>query len=279
MDSDTNNETIESIESKRRDAHCCLCGAEGFDIALTDGRVLHTGCHENLTEIDAFLIRLTALQNESQSFIGLMSQLFGARNFQNELQALRSKDPRKRLHKPKREDYSDLIAVQRSLVDLYDYWPDYPPDWEERRDKAKEKSNFGCVACGSRSWPHVHHTFSLQRGGSNLPDNLEVLCSDCHSKEHKFDFSSGESRDIKGYGDKPLLIEEAIKKGKKISFRYRKFDEKKSTKRVIKPRGFKQVESRGKYKFSLCVQGHCDLRQANRVFALRRMSKLRILEK
>ena len=120
---------------------------------------------------------------------------------------------------------------------------------------------------------------SLWGGGSNLPENLEVLCSDCHSKEHKFNFKSGESRDIKGYGDKPLLIEEAIKKGKKISFRYRKFDERKSKTRAIKPESFKQVEATGKNKFSLCVQGHWDLRQANRVFALRRMSKLRIVDK
>jgi hypothetical protein len=213
-----------------------------------------------------------------QSFIGSISQFFGARDFQKELQALMLKDPRQILEQKRREANFDLMGVQRSLADLYNYWPDYPPDWDERRDRAKEKSDYECVTCGSTKWLHVHHKFSLQRGGSNLPENLEVLCSDCHGKEHNFDFKSGGRRNIKSYGDKQKLIDEAIEKDKKISFLYRKFDEKRSHKRVIKPRGYKQVESRGKDKFSLCVQGHCDLRQANRVFALRRMSKLRIMD-
>lgn len=294
MDSDINNEAPESIESKRREAHCCLCGAEGFDIALTDGRVLHTECYEKLKEkesdlhsqvdacsyqIDTFSHQFRVVQEESQSLIGSISQFFGARDFQKELQALMLKDPRQTLEKKKREANFDLMGVQRSLVDLYNYWPDYPPDWEERRDRAKSASRNECVACGSEKWLHVHHKFSLQRGGSNLPDNLEVLCSDCHGKEHKFDFKSGDSRNIKGYGYKQKLIDEAIEKDKKISFLYRKFDEERSHKRVIKPKGYKQVESRGRGKFSLCIKGHCDLRQANRVFALRRMSKLRIVDK
>ena len=294
MDSDINNETPESIESKRREAHCCLCGAEGFDIVMTDGRVLHTDCYETLKEkesdlhnqvdacsyqIDTFSHQFRVVQEESQSFIGSISQFFGARDFQKELQALMLKDPRQTLEKKKREANFDLMGVQRSLVDLYNYWPDYPPDWEERRDRAKSSSRHECVACGSEKWLHVHHKFSLQRGGSNLPDNLEVLCSDCHGKEHNFDFKSGESRDIKGYGDKKSLIKEAMSKGRKISFLYRKFGEDQSNKRTILPKDFVQIESRDKTRFNLCIKGHCDLRHADRIFNLRKMSKLRVLEK
>lgn len=39
MDSDINKKAMELPEFTRREVHCCLCGAEGFDIALTDGRV------------------------------------------------------------------------------------------------------------------------------------------------------------------------------------------------------------------------------------------------
>ena len=53
-------------------------------------------------------------------------------------------------------------------------------------------------------------------------------------------------------------------------------DEKKSNTRTIRPMGFKQVSARGGTKISLCVHGHCDLRDEARVFALKRMSKLRI---
>ena len=85
VDSDINNETTQSIEFERRDAHCCLCGAEGFDIALTDGRVLHAECYEKLKEkesdlhsqvnacsyqIDTFSRQFRVVQEESQSFVG-----------------------------------------------------------------------------------------------------------------------------------------------------------------------------------------------------------------
>jgi len=293
MDSDINKKATELPEFTRREVHCCLCGAEGFDITLTDGRVLHDECYENLRDkesdlngqvdacshqIDTFSREFSAVQEESQSFIGSISQFFGARDFQKELQALMLKDPRQTLEKKKREANFDLMGVKRSLFDLYNYWPDYPPDWEERRERAKTASKHECTACGSERWLHVHHRFSLQRGGSNLPENLEVLCSYCHGKEHNFDFKSGESRDIKGYGDKKSLIKEAVSEGRKISFLYRKFGEDQSYKRTILPKDFVQIESRDKTRFNLCIKGHCDLRHADRIFNLRRMSKLRILE-
>jgi hypothetical protein len=82
MHSDDNKQATESIESKRQDAHCCLCEAEGFHIALTDGRVIHDGCYEKLKgkesdlqsrgdvcsyQINTFSNELSALQEERHS--------------------------------------------------------------------------------------------------------------------------------------------------------------------------------------------------------------------
>lgn len=68
--------------------------------------------------------------------------------------------------------------------DVYDWWPDYPPDWDHRRSKVRYRDNRRCVICGShgsRSHPlHTHHVKALGLGGSNRLSNLVTLCEDCH---------------------------------------------------------------------------------------------------
>jgi len=82
----------------------------------------------------------------------------------------------------------------------------YPIDWERRRALAFTNSEGHCSLCGSYleaklccepekiwSYPqdchllsgaHVHHKRSINSGGDHSLGNLELLCTDCHSKKH-----------------------------------------------------------------------------------------------
>ncbi len=55
------------------------------------------------------------------------------------------------------------------------------------------RSGGGCECCGQRGVLHVHHVRPLSRGGTNESENLCLLCSACHSREHAGDFQSGSS--------------------------------------------------------------------------------------
>ena len=284
---------MDDSELKSQSAECILCGDGSFDIALTDVRVLHALCHDKVAEDETGLLlriekidnlkleyeaTLRSLKRERASFTGLLGGFFRSRNFDAEIAELIANDPRERLHQEKQDTRKSVQTVRRKLADLYDFWPDYPPDWEERREAALDHYKHSCAECGVSRNLQIHHRYSLQRGGSNKADNLEVLCIDCHGREHRVDFREGRgSKTISEFGDKQRLIQEAIKKNRRLNFSYRKYEEKKNHKRTIRPVGFKQFPSNDGKRMSLCVHGHCELRNDTRVFALKRMSKLKML--
>lgn len=47
-----------------------------------------------------------------------------------------------------------------------------------------ERDNFTCRKCGCYTNAPPHHRIKLSQGGSDILDNLETLCLDCHAKEH-----------------------------------------------------------------------------------------------
>lgn len=91
----------------------------------------------------------------------------------------------------KTKDQKELQRSKNLLKSIYDYWPSYPPDWTERKEKIKSEGNL-CSRCGKtktrkyRKYPlEVHHTISISNGGSHLESNLELICKSCHKKEHE----------------------------------------------------------------------------------------------
>jgi hypothetical protein len=48
-----------------------------------------------------------------------------------------------------------------------------------------------CECCSQRGLLHIHHIRPLSRGGTNELENLRLLCSNCHSREHDQDFKPG----------------------------------------------------------------------------------------
>jgi len=66
----------------------------------------------------------------------------------------------------------------------------YEPDFKNpkaKKDKGTMKSLHAkgglCVICGSRN-VELHHVRFRSQGGSDVPENLVMLCSDCHLMIH-----------------------------------------------------------------------------------------------
>ncbi|MBN8411129.1 WYL domain-containing protein [Halomonas litopenaei] len=69
----------------------------------------------------------------------------------------------------------------------------------------------------------------------------------------------------------------AIDKNKKIQFGYRKTTDKGYKQRIIRPVMLEKVDHDRDFGATLCVRGYCELRKAERIFALKRMRGLRLI--
>ena len=178
----------------------------------------------------------------------------------------------------------ESLKVQALRKKLFDYWPSYPPDWEERRQKVLDKAKYKCQECKTDMVLnlHVHHIKHLGRGGSNKISNLMALCEGCHENKHggrsfKYDdtYSSPPT-----YPERIDTINKAIKSKKNITFSYYKVKQKKWMKRRVMPDELtKEIWIDGKTKFmldNLYLVGHCHLRDDKRTFRLDRMKGLKI---
>jgi|GEM_PF-5227047 len=75
-------------------------------------------------------------------------------------------------------DHRATSTYRAALHRVYDHWPDFPPDWAIRR-QGKIVDSPQCNFCDGRNNLELAHKTSLQRGGSNLPNNLELICRPC----------------------------------------------------------------------------------------------------
>lgn len=165
---------------------------------------------------------------------------------------------------------SKQIEVVRGKVRaLYDFWPTYPPDWEERRDSVVRAAGFRCRKCHAyNQFLHAHHKLPIAKGGDHRLQNLEPLCKECHEKRHgSRSFGAKKVAEPSAYSETLAFLEEAISARRTVRFQYQKRDGERSV-RTIDPQGFKTVEH------TLCVFGFCHLRRAERTFAIRRMTQL-----
>lgn len=59
--------------------------------------------------------------------------------------------------------------------------------WQETRSAAIAGAGNTCQQCGKKAgktiWLEVHH-LTYERIGEELPEDLRVLCHNCHRKEH-----------------------------------------------------------------------------------------------
>lgn len=173
---------------------------------------------------------------------------------------------------------SALSEIKARLTSIYDYFLSYPPDWDERKNKVIIRDGDNCSGC--RGWRnlHLHHMTPLSRGGNNATTNLKLLCENCHSNEHGGrDFTGDFSNLETAFSKRVSNIRFAIEQGKRVGFGYKKPGEKGYKKRRIRPIELTNIAHHRDNGSTLCVLGFCELRQANRNFALKRMKGLKIV--
>lgn len=59
------------------------------------------------------------------------------------------------------------------------------PRWQRARTRALQQARHRCARCRSRTNLEVHHKQPVASGGAHYDQtNLQVLCHDCHKKQH-----------------------------------------------------------------------------------------------
>jgi hypothetical protein len=267
---------------------CCICSTDvAIDGVLVDGSVFHTRCHESLKQSAANIkAREQALLAELQkplSFFESLSSIFFASR-QAELLATKNRIIAQ-IHSA-REDH---VTAVTKLTRLYDLWPSYPPDWEERRRQVSARDHYSCSQCGVSGRLHLHHIRALSQGGTNKLDNIALLCENCHSAAHggrEFRYEKRNVEELTTIEKKIAILNEAISQRRNVHFRYKKPDGT-ITSRTVTPREMRKlsvselrallgrpanIEKEG----TLCLFGHCHLRRAKRTFAVHRMQRIEI---
>lgn len=82
----------------------------------------------------------------------------------------------------------DLVQVERAKESRRKSYRDYlrSPEWRERATAAKETAGWKCQICnkpGNYSSLNAHHR-TYDRVRNELPEDLIVLCGDCHDVFH-----------------------------------------------------------------------------------------------
>jgi 5-methylcytosine-specific restriction endonuclease McrA len=83
-------------------------------------------------------------------------------------------------------------------------------EWTRLRSAALRNAGYVCSNCGEPDYLHVHHIKPLSLGGQNALDNLRVLCADCHSEAHGFEFT-GSGRTDPEYGSRANIRDPKVK--------------------------------------------------------------------
>ena len=265
---------------------CELCSQLALDgIALSNGKMIHESCLESLhvkeqeikSEINAQHEKMSRLRRKIDRHKGLVFRvvsIFSKPNadiadVEREITIIE-----KDIEKLSRV----LVPLQASAAQIYDYLLTYPPDWEERRKQVVERDSDQCSKCGNRNYLHLHHIKPLSKGGNNKIINLRLLCENCHSKEHGGrDFSGEFNNSETAFLKRIANIRYAIENGRKIKFGYKKPTDKGHKQRVVNPDELTNIPHVRDSGSTLCVRGYCELRKAERTFALKRMRGLKVI--
>jgi len=86
-------------------------------------------------------------------------------------------------------DHETFFPFEPEFTDITAPSSGYPKNWRKISKMAKEKENYTCEECGvdcdknreTRRFIHCHHIDGVKT--NNKPENLQVLCTECHSKQ------------------------------------------------------------------------------------------------
>ena len=82
------------------------------------------------------------------------------------------------------ENYSRGIYISAAITKVS--YEEYIKStrWQMKADDAKERANYRCQLCNVNvSTLHAHHR-TYERLGNELPEDITVLCPECHRKFH-----------------------------------------------------------------------------------------------
>ncbi len=267
-------------------AECKICNYFVRDgIHLSNGGIIHEKCYEDSLErrtnvIDSIAVKnleLKKLNAELQKRRGLLYKVRSV--FSNQNSSIEKVESSILEMKSEIEvSENELLQLNSKLTPVFDYFLTYPADWDERRLMVKERGGARCRKCAARANIHVHHIKPLSKGGNNKLANLVLLCESCHSKVHGGRDLSGNHKSSESAFSKRLSnINYAIENGKRIKFGYKKLTDDGHIQRTVNPEKIISVDHQKDSGSTLCVQGYCELRKAERVFALKRMRGLKVL--
>lgn len=82
-------------------------------------------------------------------------------------------------------DYEDLME-DCACVMFPHWWRDHVRQEQKQIGRNIHKKNLVCSECGSKDGIELHHIippiFRIDAYGGNDPDNIQLLCHDCHKK-------------------------------------------------------------------------------------------------
>ena len=267
------------------DCRICEIVVESDSLVFSDGSLVHQECFINLQsapstteaeiqELNRYVKNLSSEIERRDGIVFLITSLFSNPGITTE--ALKEKLTvwEQRIAEKK----LFLSELQNILEQIYDVYLTYPPDWESRRENVVVRDGNNCSECRSTKNLHLHHITPLARGGSNKLSNLKLLCSNCHSSAHGGrDFSGEFGQRETSFSKRLVDISYAIENKKRVEFLYKKPTEKSYNKRIIQPHKLISLEHKRDSGSTLCVSGFCELRNAKRTFAIRRMKRLKVL--
>lgn len=73
------------------------------------------------------------------------------------------------------------LILQNRKPNYYEYI--YSEEWKLKAKEAKKRAGFRCQLCNGEKELNAHHR-TYDRLGSELPEDITVLCRDCHAKFH-----------------------------------------------------------------------------------------------
>ena len=210
---------------------CVLCNKEVKDeTALTNGQAVHHECKIQLENaIESFEANIIFYDNRIARFGADIKKKDGAlyravnifkdvdREIYTIAQSLTTA-------KSSRQRTLWRIADRKAKLNIiYDYFPTYPDDWDERRKTVTERDGDSCSICGNDGNLQLHHATPLSKGGSNKISNLVLLCNFCHSNEHGGrDFSREYHNDETAFAKRVSTLQNAIRFEARVEFLYRK---------------------------------------------------------
>lgn len=265
---------------------CKICSKSVFDgIHLSDGGMIHESCLESIqskeleinNEIHEQQRIMNDLTREIERRKGLIFKFVSIfskpssdlTDIEKEITVIQENF---------KQLSSSLFSLKENAARIYDYFLTYPPDWDERRKQVVERDGDQCSNCGNGSHLHLHHVAPLSKGGNSKIVNLKLLCEYCHSKKHGGrDFSGEFNKTETAFSKRVANIRYAIENSKRIKFGYKKPTDKGHKQRIVKPTDLINIAHVRNSGSTLCVRGYCELRNAERTFALKRMRGLKVI--